>query len=112
MMRKLHLPLLVVLFSGCLYTNIHTPRAYRSATPADVKARIVDDRVEGKACYRTALFMVSWGDGSYRKAVRNALAGRQDHILYDVRSDVQISSVLIGLYTRICTVVSGRVGAP
>ena len=105
------LPILVVLLSGCIYTNIHVPRAYRSATPADVKADLQDPRTEGRACHRTVLFLVSWGNAGYAAAVRDALGDKQDHILYDVRSDIQVQSYLIGLYTKICTIVSGKIGA-
>ncbi|MDE2293181.1 MAG: hypothetical protein KGL53_13955 [Elusimicrobia bacterium] len=98
--------------TGCLYTDVRVPRAYRSATPADVKAAASDAAVEGKACDRSVLFLVAWGDAGYAAAVRDALKGREDAVLYDVRSDVRVSSYLLGLYTRTCTVVSGRVGRP
>jgi len=98
--------------AGCLYTNIHGPRAYRSATPADVKAASSDERVSGTACSRTLLFLVAWGDAGYAAAVADALAANRDAVLYDVQSDVKVTSVLFGMYSRVCTVVTGRVGRP
>ena len=105
-------PLAAAAVSGCLYTNVHAPRAWRSATPADVKAEAGDPAVTGKACNRAALWLVAWGDASYRAAVRDALKDRPDAILYDAKADVEVRSYLLGLYARNCTVVSGRVGRP
>ena len=98
--------------SGCLYTNIHAPRAYRSATPADVKASTQDTPVTGKACFRCVLFMVAWGDGGYAAATRDALKDHPGAILYDVKADVHSTSALAGIYSQACTVVSGRAGNP
>ncbi|MFH1725893.1 MAG: TRL domain-containing protein [Elusimicrobiota bacterium] len=114
-MRWMAVPLFLFsagLTSGCLYTNIHTPRAYRSATPADVKADASDERVSGRACYRSALFLVAWGDGGYAAAVRDAMKEWPEAVLYDVKADIEAKSYLMGIYTRVCTVVSGRAGAP
>ncbi|MFA5140633.1 MAG: TRL domain-containing protein [Elusimicrobiota bacterium] len=111
-MRMLTLFCLCLLASGCLYTNVHVPRAYRSATPSDVKASSQDAVVSGKACHRSVLFMAAWGDGGYAAATRRALKDHPGAILYDVKADVQATSVLAGIYTRACTVVTGRVGAP
>ncbi len=100
------------LTSGCLYTNVHGPRAYRSATPNDVKASAEDERVVGRACNRTVLYLFAWGDGGYAAAVEDALVKQPDAILYDVQSDIQVTSVLLGIYSRICTVVTGKTGRP
>lgn len=98
--------------AGCLYTNIHVPRAYRSATPTDVKASAGDAAVTGKACYRCVLFMVAWGDGGYAAATRDAIKDKPGAILYDVKADVRLTSALAGIYSQTCTVVTGRVGNP
>jgi hypothetical protein len=103
---------LCLLASGCLYANVHVPRAYRSATPADVKASSQDTVVSGKACFRQLFFIVAWGDGGYAAAARKALKDHPGAILYDVKADAQATSVLAGLYARGCTVVTGRVGVP
>jgi hypothetical protein len=54
---------------------------------------------------------VAWGDGGYAAAVKNALAGR-DAILYDVKCDIKVNSVLLGLYTKVCTKVTGKAAKP
>ena len=113
-MRKLLvLPLVAAALSGCglLYTDIKVPRGYRTASPAEVKAAPDDPMATGKACNRSLLFLVAWGDGSYAAAVRDAL-GTRDGIMYDVRADMKVDAYLVGLYTRVCTGVAGRVAKP
>ncbi|HAH05508.1 MAG TPA: hypothetical protein DCM05_03125 [Elusimicrobia bacterium] len=114
-MRRLSLPLCLfsaALLSGCgmLYTNIHMPRAYRTAAPSEVKSSGSDKTVEGKACARSVLFMVAWGDASYAAAARDALKGEPPNaILYDVKSDMAGKAYLVGLYAQTCTKLTGRV---
>ncbi len=96
--------------SGCLYANVRGPWSYRSATPSDVKSSMRDARVTGTACNRSVLYLVAWGDAGYAAAVGDALKLRPDAFLYDVKSDIKTTSVLFGLYTRICTTVTGRLG--
>lgn len=113
-MRKLLLaPLIAATLSGCglLYTDIKVPRGYRTAAPSEVKSAPDDPAVTGKACNRSALFLVAWGDGSYAAAVKDAL-GARDGIMYDVRADMKVDAYVLGLYTKVCTVVSGRVAKP
>jgi hypothetical protein len=109
-LRFIGLSLLPVCLAGCLYTNIHTPWAYRAATPSDLKTATGDAMVSGKACDRVVLYLVAWGDSGYRAAVADALAGRPDGILYDVKTDIHVNSYVLGLYTHTCTEVSGKVG--
>ena len=101
------------LLAGCgmIYTNVRVPRAYRSATPGDVRGEKTDKLVVGEACNRSVLFMVAWGDGGYASAVRNALKDDPGAILYDVTADTRLRSVL-GVYTCYCTIVSGKVARP
>lgn len=101
-----------VSLSGCLYADVRWPRAYRSATPSDVKAVAADPIVSGMACNKSLLFLVAWGDAGYAAAVKAALKDQPEGLLYDVRSDMKVNSYLIGLYSRTCTVVTGRVGRP
>ena len=115
-MRTLRLAfpiLLAAVLSSCglLYTDIKVPRGYRTAAPSEVKSAPEDPLVTGKACNQSALFLVAWGDGSYATAVKNAL-GARDGILYDVRADIKVDAYLIGLYTKVCTVVTGRLAKP
>lgn len=98
--------------TGCLYADVRWPRAYRSATPSDVKAASADPVVSGTSCNTLLLYLVAWGDAGYAKAVKAALKDHPDGLLYDVRSDVKMKSYLLGLYSRSCTVVTGRVGRP
>jgi hypothetical protein len=104
------LALAMAALSGCgiLYTNVHSPYSYRSATPAEVKSTPADETVNGKACSWSLLWLVAWGDAGYSAAVKNALSGRSDAILYDVKSDIQVNSVVLGLYSKVCTKVSGK----
>lgn len=112
-MRTLRLILLAPLLAGCgiLYTDVKVPRGYRSATPSEVKAAPDDPLLTGRACQRTMLFLVAWGDSSYDKAVQDALKGK-DLILYDLRSDLKVQSYLIGLYSRVCTVITAKGAKP
>lgn len=112
-MRQLLLLLAASSFSACglLYTDIKVPRGYRTATPAEVKSSPEDPTVTGKACNRSAVFLFAWGDASYAAAVKNAL-GERDGIMYDVRADVKVNAYVLGLYTKVCTVISGKVAKP
>ncbi len=111
--RFFGLTLLCVASSACglIYTDVKLPRGYRSATPAEVKASPTDPTVHGLSCSRSALYLVAWGDSSYAGAVKDAL-GTQDGILYDVRADMKVNSYILGLYTKVCTVLSGKVAKP
>lgn len=99
--------------SGCglIYTNVEVPRSYRSATPADVRAEKTDKIVTGEACNYSLLFLFAWGNGGYAAAAKNALKEEPQAVLYDVKADTRLKSVL-GLYTRVCTVVTGKVASP
>ena len=115
MRRIVFFPVLAASFAllggcGLIYTDVKVPRAWRSATPIDVKAQASDETVSGRSCSHAVLFLVAWGDSGYAAAERKALEGKKDAILYDVHSDVQATALLLGLYTRVCTVVHGRVG--
>ena len=112
-LRLLALPVLVAATSACgiLYTDIKVARGYRSATPSEVKAAPDDALVTGKSCSRSALYLVAWGDSSYATAVKDAL-GTKDGILYDVRADFKVNAYLLGLYTKTCTVITGKVAKP
>ena len=112
-LRPLCLLLAAAALSSCgiLYTDIKVPRGYRTATPAEVKSAPDDPTVTGKACNRSAIYLFAWGDGSYAAAVTDAL-GKRDGILYDVRADVKVNAYVLGLYTKVCTMLSGKVAKP
>jgi hypothetical protein len=111
--RALFLLTLAAVLSGCgiLYTDVKLPRGYRSAAPSEVKSAPDDPLVSGSSCSRSALWLVAWGDSSYATAVHNAL-GTRDGIMYDVRSDMKANAYVLGLYTKVCTVVTGKVAKP
>ena len=96
---------------GILYTNVHVPRAYRSATAGEVKSEKTDPIVSGKACSHSVLFLVAWGDAGYAKASENALKGDPNALLYDVKADQQLKSIL-GVYTEACTLLTGKAAKP
>lgn len=112
-LRLLLIPAAVAATSACgiLYTDVKLPRGYRSATPADVKTSPDDPAVSGRACSRSLLWLVAWGDTSYDRALKDAL-GARDGILYDVRSDLKVNAYVLGLYTKTCTVLSGKLAKP
>jgi len=95
---------------GILYTGIAEPYSYRSASPVDVKASETDPLVTGESCNQSVLFLFSWGDGGYADAVSSALKGDTKDVLYDVKADVKVRAYLLGLYTKTCTVVTGKIG--
>lgn len=97
------------LLSGCLYANVRAPRAYRSATPADVKSEPGDPLVAGEACGRMLLYLFAWGDTGYAAAAKAALKDDPEGVLYDVRVDQRVNSYVVGLYAKTCTVLSARV---
>ena len=112
-LRALALPLVVAATSACgiLYTDTKVPRGWRTAAPSEVKSSADDPAVHGEACARSVMWLVAWGDSSYDSALKNALAGK-DGIMYDVRSDLKVQAYMIGLYTKECTVLTGRVAKP
>lgn len=111
--RLLLVPIFAAATSACglLYTDVKTPRGYRSATPADVKAAPDDPTVSGQSCSQSLLWMVAWGDASYDAALKDALKAR-DGIMYDVRSDLKVQGYALGLYTKECTILTGKVAKP
>ena len=101
-MRKL-IPVLCcsLLFSGCLYTNIHSPYSYRSATPQEAKAAAGDETVTGKTCYHSILWLVAWGDAG------SAAAAKEGGITTLRHMDVETTFILFGVYASMTTIVYG-----
>jgi hypothetical protein len=110
MKRLLLIPVISGMLSGCgiLWTDIKVPRAYRTAVPTEVKAAADDPVVSGKSCIRSLLFLFAWGDASYAATAADALKEQPGRVLYDVKSDAHAFSVLLGLYTRHCTNLTGK----
>ena len=106
--------LALLLLSGCgiIYTDIEVPRAYRSATPIDVESKPTDKIVIGESCNQSVLFLFAWGKGGYVAATKNALEKEPPgSILYDVQTDMKGEVYAFGIYTKICTVVRGKVAS-
>ncbi|MEK7689987.1 MAG: TRL domain-containing protein [Bdellovibrionota bacterium] len=96
--------------SGCAFAQFKSPRSYRAATPAEVKANPSDPSTTGSTCMHQVLGLVAWGDAGYASAVEKALEGKNTaSVLYNVKADTDLLNVL-GVYSRVCTVVSGQVG--
>jgi len=92
---------------GCLYSDVHAPLSYRSATPGDVGGQIGGETT-GSSCNTAILWLVAWGDGGYEAAVADAKSHTSTPLLADVRADTQYTNVFFGFYQRQCTVVTGR----
>ena len=83
-----------------------------SATPIDVASKPTDKVVIGESCNQSVLFLVAWGEGGYVAATKNALKNEPPgSILYDVQTDMKGKVYVFGVYTRICTVVRGKVAS-
>lgn len=105
------------LLAGCgiVYTDIQFPRAYRSASPIDVQSKSngSDKVVTGEGCNYSVLFLVAWGNGGYASAIGHALKNEPSGaILYDVHTDIKATVYLLGAYSKVCTVVTGKVVIP
>jgi hypothetical protein len=97
---------------GILYTNIRLPYSYNSATPSDVHGDKEDPLVTGQSCNQSVIYLVAWGNAGYAAAVQKALEPYPKATLYDVKTDVRVDSYVLGLYTRSCTIVTGRAAKP
>jgi hypothetical protein len=97
------------LVSGCLYTDVHVPLSYGSATPSDAGGNLGAE-VAGSACNTAILWLVAWGDGGYEAAVRDARSKvvPAPPFLVDVKADTTYTNVVLGLYQRQCTNVTAR----
>ena len=106
--------LAALVYNGCgiIYTDIEVPRAYRSATPIDVASKVTDEVVMGESCNQSVMFLVAWGNGGFVDATKNALKDQPPgSILYDVQTDMKGKVYAFGLYSRVCTVVRGKVAS-
>ena len=97
----------LVLASGCVYTNVTSPLAYRAPTLQEAKAEGAPE-AEGVSCNYAVLYLVAWGDAGYAAAVTDAKSKSGASQLADVRADTTFFTVL-GVYQKACTRVTGRV---
>ena len=114
MLKVVALGACALVLSGCglLYTNIRVPYSYESATPSDVHSDKEDPLTTGQSCNRSVLYLVAWGNAGFAAATQQALQAYPKSTLYDVKTDVKVDSYVLGLYTRSCTVVTGRAAKP
>lgn len=82
------------LMTGCVYSNIKTP------LDMDLDKTEMGTK-EGRASMNSVLWLVSWGDSSTSTAARNGDMSTVNHM------DMEVFSVLFGLYTRSTTIVYG-----
>src|SRR5690348_16305759 len=101
---RMRLILLATILSGCIYTNVNTPLAYRAPTPNEVPGPL-NQEVQGEACVKAILGLVAWGDGGYAAAVEDAKHRSGARMLADVRSDTSLFNVLF-IYSKACTRVT------
>jgi len=87
--------LCVSLFSGCAY--VHTRAPY----DANLDNTEIGSKL-GKASNYSLLWLVAWGDGSYAEAARNGNIKVMKH------ADIEVVSVLFGVYVRRTVLVYGE----
>jgi len=107
---SLLLAALALPLTACLYSNVSAPLSYGSATPGDANGNL-GAQVTGKACNVGILWLVAVGDGGYEAAVKDALSRTPAPFLVDVKADTDYENILLGLYQKQCTRVTGRVPA-
>jgi len=85
---------LMLMLSGCLYSHVTAP------LDKDLDRTVLGAK-EGRASAYSVLWLFSWGDAGTAKAAKNG------HITTVNHMDLEIFSVLFGLYTRTTTIVYG-----
>ena len=103
-----------------LFYRSEGPMSFAAMTPKDVPGNVRKIReVKGVACQRGLAIPIAanfnatnvsayYGDGGYAKALAQIKREHPDVIgLYDVRTDVEVFSVL-GFYRSLCTEVTAR----
>lgn len=83
-----------MLMTGCVYSNIKTPLD-RDLDKTEMGTKV------GEASMYSVLWMVSWGDSSTAAAAKDGSISTVNHM------DMQIFSVLFGMYTRTTTIAYG-----
>lgn len=86
--------LLGLLVSGCAYMHVQRPLDSNfDSTRLGAK--------EGRASVRSVLWLFAWGDGGTKAAAQ------QGGITVIRHADTEVTSVLMGMYSRVTTVVYG-----
>ena len=84
-----------LLMTGCIYSNIKTP------LDRDLDRTEMGTKV-GEASMYSVLWLVSWGDSSTAAAATDGGITTVNHL------DMQVFSVLFGLYSRTTTIAYGN----
>ncbi len=87
--------LFLLLLPGCLYSNVVLP------LDKDLQETTLGDRI-GKSSYQSILWLVAWGDAGTQAAARQGGLTMLRHM------DVEILTVLFGLYYKETTIVYGN----
>jgi hypothetical protein len=91
---KTVLILMSLLVSGCAYTNVQRPLG-TEFNKTELGTKI------GRSSNYSVLWLVAWGDGGTKAAAEDGKITVIRH------ADLQVFSVLLGLYTKVSTVVYG-----
>jgi len=95
--RKLFLIILIMSLchtSGCLYSNVTSPLD-TNVTETRLGSKI------GRSKARSVLYLVAWGDAGVAKAAKNGDLKVVHHL------DVEVLSVLFGVYSEVSTIAYG-----
>jgi len=80
---------------GCAYVNVKTPY------DMDLDQTVLGDKMGRSSCY-SVLWLIAWGDAGTGKAAENGGITVLNHM------DVELMSVLFGLYVKKTTIVYGE----
>ena len=86
--------LLVLLLSGCVYTNIQRPLG-TEYNKTELGTKI------GRSTSYEVLWLFAWGDAGTKSAAENG------HITVIRHADYKVYSILAGLYLEVTTIVYG-----
>ena len=94
-LRSLIVPFLATaLLAGCLYVKVKAP------FDTDLDKTVLGEKI-GESYIYSVLWVVAWGDGG------TAAAAKQGGITTVNHMDVEVFSVLFGLYSKTTTIVYG-----
>lgn len=87
--------LAALLMTGCLYVKVKAPY------DTDLDQTVLGDK-KGEAQMYSVLWLVAWGDAGTAAAAQNGGITTVNHM------DVEVFSILFGLYSRTTTIVYGK----
>jgi hypothetical protein len=87
--------LAALLLTGCLYVKVKAPY------DTDLDQTVLGDK-KGESQMYSVLWLVAWGDAGTAAAAKNGGITTVNHM------DVEVFSVLFGLYSKTTTIVYGK----